>query len=191
MSLTTDHRTAQLAVRSAALADLLAIWPAFDLEHITATWPAVEASLLLVIRAHAQISAGLASRYYRDLRSMLAPGGAATPRIAPLDEDGIVRGLRVVGPVNAARQLARNRRLSDVQAATLVNLAGETGRHVLNAGRATLTASLAADRQARGVQRVTDRDPCRWCADQASRTYPPTERFPAHAHCACMPAPVY
>lgn len=189
-SLTTSHRAAQLAVRAAALRDLVAIWPALDLNRLAATWPAFEAGLLASIRHHGTTSAGLASHYYRQIRDELGAPGRPTPRIVAVDEDAAIAGIRATGVRNAARQLARNRRVADVERATLVNLSGETGRNVLNAGRATLIASLGADRRARGVQRVTDTDPCRWCAARAGRITP-IGRFPAHAHCACFPEPVY
>lgn len=189
---TDEHRRAQLALRSVTLRDLLRLWRGFDVNQIAKTWPALETALVLLIQARGDVSSGLAVAYYQANRIAAGATGSSTPRLAPTPTpDEIVSGLRVVGPVNAGRQLARGREVADVATTTLVNLSGEVTRQVLNVGRATLVASSAADRATRGVRRTTDRDPCRWCADQASRTYPPTERFPAHAHCACFPEPVY
>lgn len=145
--------------------------------------------MLLLIRARGQQAQGIASAFYRELRDELDPGGHTTARLASPSEEEVLKGLLAVGPVNAGSQLARNRPLEAVKRATLVNLSGEVTRHVLSYGRQTLSASLAADQLLNGrpigVQRVTSPRACAWCADQASRTYPPTKAFPAHSHCAC------
>ena len=194
-SLAEQHRKAQLALRNITLRDLLRLWPAFNLEDIKGTWPALEQALLLLIEARGKQSSGLAVAFYRELRDELGPGGHTTPRLDAPSREEVLKGLLVVGPVNAGAQLARNRPLEVVKKATLVNLSGEVSRHVLNYGRRTLSRSLVADQtlngHAIGVRRITGQKPCNWCADQASRTYPPTETFPAHSHCGCSPSFIY
>lgn len=190
--LTDQHRRAQLALRAATLRDLLRLWPVFDVNNIAGTWPPLEAGLVALIQARAPLSAALAADYFSALRTAAAVPGRPEPRLAavPPPED-IIPGLRVVGPVNAGQRLARGARPEQVADATLVNVSGETGRQVLNVGRATIVASAAADRHPPRIRRVTDRDPCTWCSNEAASTYPAGSRFPAHSHCACFPAPVY
>lgn len=190
--LTDQHRRAQLALRAATFRDLLRLWPLFDVSDIAGSWPPLEAGIIALIQARAPISAGLAADYFQAVRTAAAAPGRAQARLAPTPTaEDLIPGLRVVGPANAGRQIARGARAGHVADTTLVNVTGEVGRQVLNVGRATIVGSVAVDRSANGIRRVTDRDPCVWCSDQASRTYPPGVRFPAHAHCACFPAPAY
>jgi hypothetical protein len=190
--LADQHRRAQLALRAATLADLLRIWPAFRIEDISGSWRSLEPALIALIQARGNLSARLAANYFTAARVAAAVEGIAAPRLAPTPTpEEIIPGLRVMGPVNAGRQIAKRRDPHDVADATFVNVSGEVSRQVLDVGRATLVGSLALDPSRPQVRRVTDNDPCKWCSDQASRTYPPTDRFPAHSHCACFPAPVY
>lgn len=190
-----QHRKAQLAIRKGALKDLLRLWPAFDLEHINDSWPALEAALLQIVKKHGTTSGGLSRAFYQRIRRDQNVRGIATPIAAGPDEEVIIRGLRVVGPANAALQLAKRVPLELVKKNTLVNLSGEVTRSVLEHGRMSLTESLVADQKKNrtrpGVQRITSGSPCSWCASQAAEVYPPTERFPAHMHCSCFPSPTF
>ena len=194
-SLAEQHRKAQLAVRAQSLRDLLKLWPVLDLERISDTWPALETALLLLIRKHGSTSSGISRAFYQRIRRQASVPGIATPTAAAPDEEVIIRGLRVVGPANAAFQLSKGALVQTVAKNTLVNLSGEVSRHVLDHGRMSLTESLVKDQERNdievGVERVTSGSPCDWCAQQASETYPPTERFPAHMHCSCYPNPVF
>jgi hypothetical protein len=193
-SLTEKHRRAQLVLRAATLQDLLKLWPAFDINRIAQTWPAFEEAALLLVQARARTSTGLASTYYRGLREVIGVTGKATPKLITPRVDDVVAGLRIVGPINAGKQLALGRMASVVAQNTLVNLSGETTRHVLNAGRKTVEASVMADRQAIGWRRVTSGSACEFCAMLASRgTVYKSETidFSAHRHCACFPEPSF
>lgn len=190
-----EHRRAQLAIRNASLGDLKRLFPAFDFAHINDSWPAVEAALLTIIKSRGKTSAGIATRFYQAIRKAQRVKGSATPIAAAPDEEVILKGLRVVGPANAALQLAKGVPLELVKKNTLVNLSGEVTRQTLEHGRMSLTESLVADQKANGtrpgVERITSGSPCAWCAEQAAEIYPPTERFPAHMHCSCSPSPVF
>lgn len=192
--LTEKHRRAQLAVRAATIKDLLKLWPAFNINDISGSWPAFEEAVLLLVQARSKTSGGLASVYYRDLRRTLEVGGKATPRVVLPDVDSIIAGLRVVGPANAGKQLALGRQVEKVAANTLVNLSGQTTRHVLNAGRKTVDASVMADSRAVGWRRVTSGKACDFCSMLAGRgtVYKSeTVDFSAHDHCSCFPEPAF
>lgn len=194
-TLPEQQRRAQLVVRNGTLRDLWKLWPAFDPTHINDTWPAVEAGLLVLIHKHGATSSSIARQFYERIRSVQKVKGVATPIAAAPDEEVILKGLRVVGPANAALQLAKGRSLEIVRQKTLVNISGEVTRSVLEHGRMSLTGSLVEDRRQNGtrpgVERITSGSPCEWCAEQAAEIYPPTERFPAHMHCSCFPSPTF
>ena len=193
-ALTEKHRRAQLVVRAATLRDLLKLWPAFNIDDIAGSWPALEEALLLLVQARSRTSSGLASAYYRDFRKTLEVGGKPTPRSVLPDTDSIIAGLRVVGPANAGKQLALGRPASTVAMNTLVNLSGQTTRHVMNAGRQTVDASVMADTKAIGWSRVTGGNACSYCSDLAARgtIYKSASiDFTAHDHCSCFPEPAF
>lgn len=183
MTLEEKHRKAQLVLRAATLKQLLRLWPAFNLKDISGTWDAFEAALVLLMKARGTTSGALARSYLREY------DGGDLPALAKLDTDTAVAGLRIVGPLNAAKQLSLGRPEADVRKATLVNVSGEVTRHVFNMGRATMLSGLAMPFRPDRWRRVTDADPCVWCSSQASISYPTATGFRSHKHCACFPAP--
>lgn len=193
-TLTDAHRKAQLALRSQTMRDVLKVWPAFDVNRIRATWGPLEEALLLLVAHRAQTAGGLATSYYQRLRRA---SGIATPtalKVATVDVDKVVAGLRIVGPINAAKQLSLGRQAEDVMRATLVNVSGETTRHVQNVGRQTVTESVKADRQAIGYQRVIGGEGCDFCQALASEgTIYKSDSidFAAHRNCGCYPEPAF
>ncbi|SCL33035.1 hypothetical protein GA0070616_4618 [Micromonospora nigra] len=105
--------------------------------------------------------------------------------------------LLVTGPVRVKRMVARG--ASPAQAAAGGRSATEraTIRHVTSAGRDTVRGTSGRDRLALGWARVTDGDPCYFCAMLASRgpayktAQTAGEDDPYHDGCGCVVAPVY
>lgn len=178
-----EHRQLQLALRAATLADLIRLWPMFDPSDIAGTWGPLEVALVALIQSRGAISSRIAADYFTTL------GG--TPELAPIpDAEHVAESLRLVGPRTAGRLAARQADPAQIRSTTLVTTSGDVGRQVLNAGRATLAASMVKDRRVVGYRRITDGAPCTFCGDQASHTHPPGAHFPAHWHCACFPEPI-
>lgn len=183
-----------MALRAATLKDLLKLWPAFDINNISRTWPAFEEGVLWLVQNRARTSGGLAAAYYREARAAAGIAGLPTARVVKLPADVVLAGLRIVGPINAAKQLALSRPLDVVAQNTLVNVAGEATRHVLNVGRKTVDQTVMADRQAIGWRRVTSGSACEFCTMLAGRgtVYKSdTVDFSAHRHCGCFPEPAF
>lgn len=188
------YRSAQVALRAKTLKDLLKLWPAFDVNNIKRTWPAFEEASVLLVQAHARTSAGLASAFYRMVREASGASGLYAPQLVIPPTDAIVAGLQIVGPYNAAKQLALGKLPEEVAKNTLVNLSGETTRHVLNAGRMTVVETTKADSEARGWRRETSSNPCSFCSMLAGRgaVYSSdTADFRSHRHCACVATPAF
>lgn len=99
------------------------------------------------------------------------------------------RSLLVTGPGNLKRQAALGRTEQQAKNNGLVTASGAASRQVLNGGRATTLTLVGADDQAVGWARLTDGNPCAFCALLASRgpVYKTAETvgFKAHDHCAC------
>lgn len=192
-SLTEQHRLAQLALRAVTLRQLLLIWPAFNLDDVDGTWPAVYTALAALVDGRRRDSAGLAAAYYQAIRVAEEVGGTPTPILAdPVDPAQLALSLAVTGPATVKRLTAAN--APNVASTTLVRLSGAVGRHVLDGGRQTLIRSLGADRRARGWQRVTSGRGCEFCRMLAGRGAVYGEdsaQFESHDHCGCTAEPVF
>lgn len=193
-STSQKYRSAQIALRARTLKGLLKLWPAFDVNNIKRTWPAFEEASLLLVQTHARTSAGLASAFYRMARERAGASGLYAPKLFVPPTDAVVAGLQIVGPYNAAKQLALGQSAELVARNTLVNLSGETTRHVLNAGRKTIVETTKADGEARGWARETSGDACSFCqmlADRGGVYTSMTADFEAHRHCGCVAVPAF
>lgn len=198
-ALTEAHRRGQLALRAATLQDFLTIWRAFAIGDIAGTWPAVEAALVALIQARWAVSAGLAASYYQQFRAAEGVTDDVVTRLAPVPSVAEIAGpLQIIGPKQAGRLVALAR--PDAAAVTLTNVAGEVSRQTLNGGRTTILDTADADPVALGYARVTDGNPCSFCALLASRgpVYR-TERAAKldrsgekyHRKCGCSAEPVF
>lgn len=193
--LTSEHRAAQLAIRSVALRQALKVWPALDPEHVFDSWPPVEAALLAIISQRGEESASVAGKYFRAFRMAEGISGSMAPVLSAVTGDAITRAetsLRITGPLTLERLTAL--RHPDPDRVALVRVSGAIARHVLAGGRQTLLASIGVDRRAMGYARTTGGNACAFCAMLVSRGNVYGERsgdFPAHDHCACSLEPVY
>lgn len=191
-----QHRRLQLALRATTLRQLLAIWPAFDIEDIDGSWPALQESLTSLIWLRNRDSATLSALFYRDARLLAGIRGSAPivepspPALVQIDTS-----LTHVGPVGAKRLIALGGRTrADVSKLTLVKVAGVIGRLVLNGGRETITQTIQADRRARGYERVTSGAGCDFCemlADRGAVYDEESADFEAHDHCSCSAVPIF
>lgn len=123
-------------------------------------------------------------------------GEDVSPRIDWSQFDKAVeKSLQVTGPGELKRRAARGE--SEVQAkhGGLKVVSGSASRHVLTGARETTLTLVKADSRALGWARVTDGDPCYFCALLASRGPVYKSRasagFQPHDACACVPEPVY
>jgi len=193
--LSKAHRRAQLAIRAAAVRDVLRLFPAYDLRRISETWPPLERALLLVIEKYGRLSAGVAYAYYREARRAAGIPGSAPPMKATPTTAEKVAGLRAMAVRNAARQLGLGRDLSDVRAATLVNVTGVVSKYALDHGRDVIMNAVRADKYARGWERETGGGACDFCSMLAGRgaVYKTEESasFESHRHCGCSAVPAW
>jgi len=174
----------------------MAMFGAFDVADMSASWTAIEPALVALIQSRSPISARLAGRYLAEFRAAEGVGGAASVRLAstPVVDD-LIPNLRFVGIANARRLDDLKRAPSEIARVTLSNVEGEVTRHVLNGGRSTIVETVRGDSRARGYTRVTDGAPCAFCAMLAGRgpvyNSDTSGSFDAHRKCGCTAEPVY
>jgi len=175
--------------------------------------------LLPMIKQRRELSQQLARTYYTNFRAAEVKGGDGFALPAPTEflTDAVQTSLRVTGPIALKKRIAALP-LTDlttpaVQKAlikqaiddTAIDISGAATRHVMNGGRDEIQSALDEDREALGYIRVTDGDPCYFCAMLASRgpvydgeSFDQSDpRFigkgshKVHDHCGCGVEPVY
>lgn len=195
--LTTRHRHAQLQIRAAALRELLTLWPLLDPRRLDATVPQWVRLAGRVIGQYRRQSAAVSADYLRAFKELESESSApAVIRLATAVPPPAGPALIGAGPA----VIKKHSKAMDPDTAArlaLPRVAGAAGRHVLDGGRDTLQESLEADRDALGWMRVTDPDPCAFCAMLAARgpAYRSAEsaggRQTWHDNCACTVEPVF
>ncbi len=209
--LTEQHRQAQLSLRAQFMRELTRLWPLIDLDRLdesAAEWIAWVTDLILMYRLQ---SVDRALAYYDSFRR------AETGE--PLTNRGNVRGavtvepariktsLLVTGPLGVKSRIGKGISPTVAKRKALVDVTGAASRHVLDGGRQLVTTATEMDELALGFARVTDDDPCAFCAMLASRgpvyksrataartTSRSTKRGPGekyHDHCGCSVEPAF
>jgi hypothetical protein len=183
--LTQAHRQQQLAVRARLLRTMLSLWPLFDPTDIDRSWGAMEPALTALVDQGRRESAMRAGTYFQAFRAAEGvPGTARIPALAPLPREQVITSLRVTGPVTAKTLIERG--VQDIAPRTFTSLSGSAGRMALSGGVDLLLGAVREDSRAVGWARVTDFDPCAFCALLAGRggVYSrESVRFRAHDNC--------
>lgn len=195
MTLTEQHRQAQLVIRAQVLRDLARLWPAMDWSAVDRTFPLWAAAVAALVGRYRSTSATVAGAYLRAVR--FAAGITDTPPIVlapPVPDERLETSLRVTAhhsiKANAAKGMIRDAAM----ATAFVRSSGAVSRLVLEGGQDTVRLSVAADPRARGWQRVTSGSACKFCSMLAGRGQvykETTAAFEAHDHCSCSAEPVY
>lgn len=190
-ALTEAHRRRQLAVSATAVAQLVALFPAFDLADIDGSWPPLQAGLIAVILNSRRTSSATAAGYYQAFRAAEAVPGESGPVPAEPPNPTLMAGsLILAGPIGAKRNMTAGG--GNASGRTLARLAGVVSRQVLDGGRRTLSLSARSDDRARGWRRVTGSDPCDFCRGIAARGVVGADvDFEAHSNCGCTQEPQF
>ena len=195
-SVTATHRLQQIRLRAITADNLTQIWSLFDPTQISKSWKKIEPILVALVQSRQPVSVQLAARYMAEFRRAEAVAGSVVTSIPdlPLPSD-IVPNLRFVGPVRAFGLVDRGAAAGDIARLTLSSVEGEITRQILNGGRNVILGTVERDRHAEGWTRVTDGNPCAFCAMLATRgaVYKSegSSSFAAHGKCACTAEPVY
>lgn len=183
--LTETHRILQRRLAALTVAQMRQLWRLLDVENLEGTAEDWLTAALAVIERNHNASAALASRYFLQFRQAEVGDTDIQLPVAPaLNREQATTSLTVTGIARAAEGKAA----VDTAAAAAVRLA-------LNGGRGMIMEAVEADPVALGWIRVTDGDPCAFCALLSSRgpayKSQATASFQAHDSCACTAEPVY
>lgn len=194
-ALTQRHRAQQLLLRKATIAGVTKAWPALDWTRLDASYPELAVQLGRLVEMNRRTSAGLAAGYLREFRKAAGVGGTAKIDLAKPLIVGQFNASLSTTSIAALKAAAANGTPAEMAMANALTLVqGSMARLVLNGGRETVTQSLAADRHARGYQRVLGGSGCDFCQMLAGRgdVYSAeSAAFEAHDRCGCTAEPVY
>lgn len=207
-ALTEANRRLQLAIAARAATAGLALWDrldAADLDGSGLRWLAE--NVALTSQLYAQSAA--TTREYIDQYRKAEGVNDVQPVGRPLFDAALnSQILRIAGPLRVKNLVGRGMSGPTALARARNGYAGMLRRQVLMGGRETIDITTEQDRQAVGWRRVSDGDPCTFCAMLCSRG--PVYRSQAssqgsvardsrgggkgmhfHSHCGCTSEIVY
>lgn len=201
--LASAHRRQQAQLRTRIVSDMVTLWNSeFDPSQPGTSWPEVRRLTVSVIRDRYPVSVRLATDYYSQARQIAGLTGDFQPVSVPQPpEEQLVSALNATGIAAYRTALGGGQSPNQAKNTAGVTLSGAASRLVAEGGRQTVHRSAEQDDQALGYMRITDADPCSFCAMLASRG--PTYKTAAtagdprgggrryHDHCACTAAPVF
>ncbi|MDG4792693.1 hypothetical protein [Micromonospora sp. WMMD1082] len=195
-----EYRRLQSQLSADAAARVtLAYETLLDPQRLDATFPAYARVVAEIVADARWVSALTAGAFYLTHRESLRVVDEV-PALAYAGDIPYARlatSLLVTGPVTVKRATADGDSPAQAAARGRSATARATIRHVTNAGRETIRDTSRRDRLALGFARVTDGDPCYFCAMLASRgpIYKSAKTAgaddPYHDGCGCVVAPVY
>lgn len=172
-ALTEEHRRAQIALRAQFLTEFAGLWPLLDLDHLdeaAAAWINVVTDMILSWRTR---SAARALAYYDNFRraetGKALPDRALYENLALGNPEQIRTSLIVTGPVGVKSRIGKGFTPVQAKRMAFTAVAGAASRHVLNGSRKMILETATKDEMSVGYSRITDSDPCAWCAMLASR----------------------
>lgn len=168
----------------------------FDLDR---TFPAYLRAVAQIIAEVRRGGALIAGAFYVAFRE----ASRVTEEVPPIAYAGqlppaqLATSLLVTGPVEVKRSLAGGASLQTSISRARAKTAGAAVRHTADAGRSTIRDTAQRDPVALGWARLTDGDPCSFCAMLAGRgaVYLSEESAanddPYHDGCGCTPVPIF
>jgi hypothetical protein len=200
-----SSQAAQAGLAILVLAAIERLWPSLDLLHLRRSLPAFKAAVAQDVQRHAQASATLAARQYRQQRVAAGVGGGYTPRpadppsveqvaqavdwaVQPLWDSSVA--LQELDAAPEETQKVAGSAIADAKA----RLAAASEKLVLEAGRDTIIANVERDRKAKAWARIAEPGACSFCAMLTTRGavyHAQRGDFKAHDNCRCHAEPVF
>jgi hypothetical protein len=193
-ALTEQHRKAQLQIRAQALQDYTRLWPVWEGDEDS--FVQMVLATIVLVKGYQLISSQTAGNYFQSFRIAEGAKGEARNKLAdPVDEEKVRAALFATGQLAVKQALESGQSPERARGVALTRTSGAVTTQVLAGGRETLLGSVQDDKSALGWTRVTDGDPCSFCALLAGRgpvyKSETTADFQAHGECGCNAEPVY
>ena len=203
------YRRQQAAIAATLSRDLARLLRAmFNLDDPGDSWPALRMAVAALILDRRQQSADLAARFYQQRRH--AAGFDRAIRLSPglnLVRDRLTANINATGMGVYQRALRAGATPGKALDRSTVTLSGAASKLALEGGRSVVDRTVRDDKDAIGWARVSDGDPCSWCAMLISRggVYKSAETegraknrqfvggagFAWHDHDGCVAVPIW
>lgn len=198
--LTEAHRLLQLGIAARAIGVSKALWRKLqvsDLDASLSTWMPAQLAAWKLFYGQSQDAA---SEYITAYQA--AEIGAASKIVRPAFNAPEMRHAALLaGPVRVKMLIKKGMRPDEAHSKAFTKFSGITTRQVLSGGRLAVAKTGGADQRAVGWRRVTDGNPCTFCAMLAGRgpVYSSKDRADSiggtglqyHGHCGCTAEIVY
>src|SRR5690554_4624304 len=134
------------------------------------SWTALKVALKALVRDRRAQSARAGGPYYQRIRAEAGVAGEITPAPPrPLTEERLDRALDGAGLHVFQRAVRTGASPAQARDRAAVTLSGTASRLALEGGRDVMEATTVEDWEAIGWARISDGDPCAWCAMLISR----------------------
>lgn len=167
-ALTEAHRKGQIAIGARAETVSRALWPMLDQANLDLSEAAWMGATLSALQPYYEDSTRLASAYVREYRRAEGASSTVMGR-AEWDNGYMVENLHLAGPVRVKLLVGSGMTGTAAAAAALTKFGGIARRGVMQGGRMMIHETAVRDENVVGWRRVTDGDPCTFCAMVASR----------------------
>lgn len=197
-ALTEAHRVGQIAIGARAEAAARLLWPLLDQRDLDRSEPAWMGATLSALAPHFEDSTRLASAYLREYR--VAEGAPVAPLgVVAWDQRYMAENLHLAGPVRVKLLVGNGMTGAAAVGAALTKFGGIARRGVMSGGRMMINETAVRDTNAIGWRRVTDGNPCTFCAMVCARgpvygkdtVLTTGEGLRYHGHCGCTAELVY
>lgn len=166
-ALTESHRLAQIAIAARAESLGRILWPRLQVSNLDD--PAWLGANVEAARRFFNQSVSLASEYVSEYRGVEL-GSDAGPIVGPEFDTATQRqALLLAGPVRVKMLVGGGMTGTAARAAARAKYGGILRRQVLSGGRMMINETTAADTRAIGWRRVSDGNPCAFCAMLVTR----------------------
>jgi hypothetical protein len=176
----SEQQAAQSGLALIVAQDLEGVWPhATDQDRLTLLVHALTTK-------YGRISGALAGRFYRQVRADVGLGPRSVKVADPAPLEQVAKTLGWATHDKSGQPLALEAAKPRIEAAT--------AKLVQDVGRDTIVGTVHDDPEARGWARLTEPNPCYFCALLAARggVYTrQTASFKSHDHCECIAFPEF
>ena len=176
-----------------AEAEAFALWDRLDINDLDGSTPYWLASTTIAVNRRTVESQRVAEQYLTEYRIAEVGAAAVVVLAAPTET---ARALRLAGPTRVKRLIGAGMGAVEAYNAAMTKFGGIVRRQAMMGGRLTVARTAGHDRRAVGWRRVTDGNPCAFCAMLASRgpvykDAASADGIQYHAHCGCTAEPAY
>lgn len=138
-----------------------------DLDDIDGWFKRIVKQLIGLLAAAWRAVRDLTGMYLQDHAA--AEGRTVEPTFAQWNTEQVATSMRVTGPVAFKKAIADGQTPTQARASMVTQMVGAAEKSVLRADRDTVMATVESSDEIVGWRRVSDGDPCAWCAMLISR----------------------